>query len=109
MTSLAVTGRGEFVEDVEPPLPLDTPLFLIKPEVGLSTPLIFKALDLSRRSTGAWRLPRSACTRPASSVVYPPAPLASQPAPKRTRACSQRTPGSSWTACVPRVPSSAMW
>ena len=34
-----------------PPLPLDTPLLLVKPPVGLSTPEIFKALDLDRRST----------------------------------------------------------
>ncbi len=40
------TGRGEIVEDVEPPLPLDTPMLLVKPDVGLSTPQIFKALDL---------------------------------------------------------------
>jgi len=33
---------------VEPPLPLDTPLLLVKPPVGLSTPEIFKALDLNR-------------------------------------------------------------
>ncbi|GAB4821619.1 hypothetical protein N2152v2_008665 [Parachlorella kessleri] len=45
------TGRGEIVEDVDPPLPLDTPLLLVKPPVGLSTPEIFRALDLSRRST----------------------------------------------------------
>lgn len=45
------TGRGEIVEDVAPPLPLDTPLLLVKPPVGLSTPQIFKALDLDRRST----------------------------------------------------------
>lgn len=45
------TGRGEIVEDVPPPLPLDTPLLLVKPPVGLATPEIFKALDLSRRST----------------------------------------------------------
>ena len=43
--------RGEIVENVPPPLPLDTPLLLVKPPVGLSTPEIFKALDLSRRST----------------------------------------------------------
>ena len=43
--------RGEIVEDVDPPLPLDTPLLLVKPPVGLATPEIFKALDLSRRST----------------------------------------------------------
>ena len=45
------TGRGEIVEDVEPPLPLTTPLLLVKPPVGLSTPEIFKALDLDSRST----------------------------------------------------------
>ena len=39
--------RGEIVEDVTPPLPLDTPLLLVKPPVGLATPEIFKALDLS--------------------------------------------------------------
>ncbi|KAF8060510.1 hypothetical protein HT031_004686 [Scenedesmus sp. PABB004] len=44
------TGRGEVVEDVAPPLPLDTRLLLVKPPVGLSTPAIFKALDLGRRS-----------------------------------------------------------
>ncbi len=44
------TGRGEIVEDVPPPLPLSTPLLLVKPPIGLSTPQIFKALDLNRRS-----------------------------------------------------------
>ncbi|KAA6429149.1 MAG: 4-diphosphocytidyl-2-C-methyl-D-erythritol kinase [Trebouxia sp. A1-2] len=44
------TGRGEVVEDVEPPLPLDTPLLLVKPVVGLATPEIFKLLDLSKCS-----------------------------------------------------------
>jgi 4-diphosphocytidyl-2-C-methyl-D-erythritol kinase len=44
------TGRGEVVEDVAPPLPLDTRLLLVKPPIGLSTPAIFKALDLGRRS-----------------------------------------------------------
>jgi 4-diphosphocytidyl-2-C-methyl-D-erythritol kinase len=44
------TGRGEVVERVPPPLPLSTPLLLVKPPVGLSTPQIFKALDLGRRS-----------------------------------------------------------
>ncbi len=43
--------RGEIVEDVEPPLPLTTPLLLVKPPVGLATPAVFKALDLERRST----------------------------------------------------------
>eukprot|EP00210_Caulerpa_lentillifera_P003176 g3035.t1 len=40
------TGRGEIVEDVEPPISLATPMLLVKPPVGLSTPAIFKALDL---------------------------------------------------------------
>jgi len=50
-----VTGRGERVEDVAPPLPLSTPLLLVKPPVGLSTPQIFRALDLGRRSTADGR------------------------------------------------------
>mmetsp|Transcript_4970 Transcript_4970/g.9053 ORF Transcript_4970/g.9053 Transcript_4970/m.9053 type:complete len:359 (-) Transcript_4970:199-1275(-) len=45
------TGRGEVVEDVSPPLPLDMPILLVKPPIGLSTPQIFKALDLERRSS----------------------------------------------------------
>ena len=47
--------RGEIVEDVELPLPLDTKLLLVKPPVGLATPTIFKALDLGRRSTAEGR------------------------------------------------------
>ena len=43
------------MEDVEPPLPLDTKLLLVKPPVGLATPTIFKALDLGRRSTAEGR------------------------------------------------------
>ena len=39
------------MENVEPPLPLNTKLLLVKPRVGLATPTIFKALDLGRRST----------------------------------------------------------
>jgi 4-diphosphocytidyl-2-C-methyl-D-erythritol kinase len=45
------TGRGEIVENVEPPLPLTTKMCLVKPSIGLSTPTIFKALDLDKRST----------------------------------------------------------
>lgn len=45
------TGRGEIVENIEPPVDLDTPMLLVKPPIGLSTPQIFKALDLDRRST----------------------------------------------------------
>ena len=44
-------SRGEIVEEVAPPLELATPLLLVKPPVGLSTPEIFRALDLGRRST----------------------------------------------------------
>lgn len=63
------TGRGEIVENINTPIPLDTPMLLVKPPVGLSTPQIFKALDLNRRSTadpktilmnlceGSWRDP----------------------------------------------------
>lgn len=43
--------RGEVVEDVEPPLPQSTPLLLVKPPVGLSTPAVFKALDLEACSS----------------------------------------------------------
>lgn len=44
-------GRsGEVVEDVAPPLPLATPLLLVKPPAGLATPAVFRALDLGGRS-----------------------------------------------------------
>lgn len=43
--------RGEIVEDVDPPLPLTTRLLLVKPPAGLGTPEVFRALDLSGRST----------------------------------------------------------
>lgn len=42
---------GEVVEDVAPPLPLATPLLLVKPPAGLATPAVFRALDLGGRST----------------------------------------------------------
>jgi len=45
------TGRGEIVENVPPPLSLATPMLLVKPSYGCSTPAIFKALDLDSRST----------------------------------------------------------
>lgn len=38
------------MENVETPLPLDTPLLLVKPPMGLATPEIFKLLDLSKCS-----------------------------------------------------------
>jgi len=39
------TGRGELLEPV-PPLPSSIKLYVVKPPVGLSTPAVFKALDL---------------------------------------------------------------
>ena len=54
------------MENVAPPLPLDTPLLLVKPPIGLSTPEIFKALDLDRRSTAD---PREVLQQMSSSRV----------------------------------------
>lgn len=46
------TGRGEIVEPVGPlPVPADQPLYLVKPKYGLSTPKVFKAMDLAQLST----------------------------------------------------------
>jgi len=45
-----VLASGEIVDDTPPPLPLGTPLLLIKPPAGLPTPAVFKALDLATRS-----------------------------------------------------------
>eukprot|EP00793_Prasinoderma_coloniale_P005820 PRCOL_00004294-RA len=42
-----VTGRGDLVEDVEPPLSLATPLLLVKPPESCPTPAIFKGLGLA--------------------------------------------------------------
>ena len=42
--------RGEIVDPVQSSLPESVPLLLVKPPIGLSTPEIFKALDLSRAS-----------------------------------------------------------
>ena len=79
------TGRGEIVENVDPPIPLDTPILLVKPPVGLSTPQIFKALDLDRRSTadandimdnlwiGRWRETSNYVQRPGAAGVRLPA------------------------------------
>lgn len=41
-----VTGRGEFVEDVDSPFTDDDRMLLVKPPVELSTGTIFKTLDL---------------------------------------------------------------
>lgn len=45
------TGRGEVVQRVHAGLHPETPVLLVKPPAGLSTPAIFKALDLDGRST----------------------------------------------------------
>ena len=45
------TGRGEVVRNETPPLPLSTPLVLVKPPEGLPTPTVFKALNLATRSS----------------------------------------------------------
>ncbi|KAK9800355.1 hypothetical protein WJX73_009527 [Symbiochloris irregularis] len=58
------TGRGEIVESVAPPLPLGTPLLLVKPSMGLLTSAIFKAFDLSLASTAD---PRALMSRLCSS------------------------------------------
>jgi 4-diphosphocytidyl-2-C-methyl-D-erythritol kinase len=39
------TGRGEIMTPVDPPLPAGTKLVIVKPNVGLSTPAVFKALN----------------------------------------------------------------
>ena len=57
-------SRGEIVEPVPPPLPLDTPLLLVKPPLGLSTPAIFKAFDLELASKADPRqLMESLCSK----------------------------------------------
>lgn len=44
------TGRGEIVNPVPPlPMPGDLPVYLVKPKYGLSTPSVFKAMDLAAR------------------------------------------------------------
>lgn len=63
-----MSRRGEIVEDVDPPLRLDTPLLLVKPPVGLSTPAVFRALDLNRRSQAEPLQVLPGTTRPSSST-----------------------------------------
>ncbi|GAQ81020.1 4-diphosphocytidyl-2-C-methyl-D-erythritol kinase [Klebsormidium nitens] len=46
------TGRGEIVEDIQPPpVPLDTPMVLIKPRASCKTPAVFKKFSLERASS----------------------------------------------------------
>lgn len=44
------TGRGEVVKDLPPPIPLDTPMVLIKPPEGCSTAEVYKRLRLDQTS-----------------------------------------------------------
>ncbi|KAL7571125.1 hypothetical protein ACA910_014731 [Epithemia clementina (nom. ined.)] len=46
------TGRGEIMEPISPPLPSgSTKLCIVKPNIGLSTPSVFRALDYDKLST----------------------------------------------------------
>lgn len=45
------TGRGEIMSSIDPPLPSGTPVCIVKPNVGLSTPQVFKALEYDKLST----------------------------------------------------------
>lgn len=45
------TGRGEVVTPLPPLKDEKRSLYIVKPDVGLSTPAVFKALDLDSRST----------------------------------------------------------
>ncbi|KAG6588141.1 4-diphosphocytidyl-2-C-methyl-D-erythritol kinase, chloroplastic-like isoform X2 [Cucurbita moschata] len=44
------TGRGEFVQNIPPPVPLDVPMVLIKPQEACSTAEVYKRLRLDRTS-----------------------------------------------------------
>lgn len=44
------TGRGEVVEDIPPPIPLDIPMVLIKPPEACSTAEVYKNLRLDKTS-----------------------------------------------------------
>lgn len=45
------TGRGEIMTPIDPPLPSGAKLSIVKPNLGLSTPKVFKALDYDQLST----------------------------------------------------------
>jgi 4-diphosphocytidyl-2-C-methyl-D-erythritol kinase len=45
------TGRGEIMDSIDPPLPSGTKLCIVKPDIGLSTPSVFKALEYDKLST----------------------------------------------------------
>lgn len=44
------TGRGEIMTPIDPPLPTGTKVCIVKPDIGLSTPSVFKALDYDELS-----------------------------------------------------------
>mmetsp|Transcript_26330 Transcript_26330/g.57684 ORF Transcript_26330/g.57684 Transcript_26330/m.57684 type:complete len:355 (-) Transcript_26330:133-1197(-) len=44
------TGRGEILTPIDPPLPTGTKVCIVKPDIGLSTPSVFKALDYDELS-----------------------------------------------------------
>ncbi|KAF7833617.1 4-diphosphocytidyl-2-C-methyl-D-erythritol kinase, chloroplastic/chromoplastic [Senna tora] len=44
------TGRGEVVQNIPPPIPLDTPMVLIKPLEACSTAEVYKRLQLDQTS-----------------------------------------------------------
>lgn len=44
------TGRGEILTPIDPPLPTGTKVCIVKPNIGLSTPSVFKALDYDELS-----------------------------------------------------------
>uniref|UniRef100_A0A803L0U6 4-(cytidine 5'-diphospho)-2-C-methyl-D-erythritol kinase n=1 Tax=Chenopodium quinoa TaxID=63459 RepID=A0A803L0U6_CHEQI len=44
------TGRGEEVKNIPPPIPLDTPMVLIKPQEACSTAQVYKSLRLDQTS-----------------------------------------------------------
>lgn len=45
------TGRGEVVEDIPPPISLDTPMVLMKPQQECSTAEVYKHFQLDKAST----------------------------------------------------------
>mmetsp|Transcript_4367 Transcript_4367/g.8662 ORF Transcript_4367/g.8662 Transcript_4367/m.8662 type:complete len:353 (+) Transcript_4367:97-1155(+) len=44
------TGRGEIMTPIDPPLPAGAKLTIVKPDLGLSTPKVFGALDYDQLS-----------------------------------------------------------
>lgn len=44
------TGRGEIMSPIDPPLPSGTKLCIVKPDIGLSTPSVFKAMEYDKLS-----------------------------------------------------------